>query len=63
VDEVFPLSDHADYPELLETVAQVQPRRVLTVHGYTREFAADLRRRGYEAWALAQDDQLELAGL
>lgn len=61
VDEVFPLSDHADYPELLETVEQVQPKRVLTVHGYTREFAADLRRRGYEAWALAQDDQLELA--
>ncbi len=60
VDEVFPLSDHADYTELLQTVEQVQPRRVLTVHGYTREFAADLRRRGYEAWALAQDDQLEL---
>lgn len=63
VDEIFPLSDHADYNELLQTVAQVQPKRVLTVHGYTREFAADLRRRGYEAWALAQDDQLELAVL
>lgn len=61
VDEVFPLSDHADYNELLQTVEQVKPKRVLTVHGYTREFAADLRRRGYEAWALAQDDQLELA--
>lgn len=61
VNEVFPLSDHADYHELLQTVEQVQPSRVLTVHGYTREFAADLRRRGYEAWALAQDDQLELA--
>ncbi|MFZ4595012.1 MAG: ATP-dependent DNA ligase [Verrucomicrobiaceae bacterium] len=63
VDEVFPLSDHADYQELLQTVEQVQPHRVLTVHGYTREFAADLRRRGFEAWALAQDDQLELAVL
>ncbi len=61
VDEVFPLSDHADYPELLQTVEMVQPRRVLTVHGYTREFAADLRRRGYEAWALGQNDQLELS--
>ncbi len=60
VDEVFPLSDHADYPELLQTVELVKPRRVLTVHGYTREFAADLRRRGYEAWALGLADQLEL---
>jgi DNA ligase-1 len=60
VDEVFPLSDHADYPELLATVEQVQPRRVLTVHGYTREFAADLRRLGYEAWTFAGEDQLEL---
>ncbi len=61
VDEVFPLSDHADYPELVQTVELVQPRRVLTVHGYTREFAADLRRRGYEAWALGLSDQLELS--
>jgi DNA ligase-1 len=60
VDAVFPLSDHADYPELLATVAEVQPRRVLTVHGYTREFAADLRRLGYEAWTFVGEDQLEL---
>ena len=60
VHEIFPLSDHADYPELLETVERVQPRRVLTVHGYTREFAANLRRRGYDARALGQTEQLEL---
>lgn len=60
VDEVFPLSDHADYPELLETVASVGPRRVYLVHGHTQAFAADLRARGYEAWTLEQADQLEL---
>jgi DNA ligase 1 len=60
VDEVFPLSDHADYPELLQCVEQVQPRLVYTVHGSTREFAQDLRSRGYEAWSLISDDQLEL---
>ena len=60
VDEVLPLSDHADYPELLQTVELVQPQCVYTVHGYTREFAADLRRRGHEAWALGMTDQLEL---
>ena len=59
VHQVFPLSDHADYAELLQTVETVQPRQVLTVHGYTREFAADLRRRGYDARALGQTEQLE----
>ncbi|WP_265595357.1 ATP-dependent DNA ligase [Verrucomicrobium sp. BvORR106] len=60
VDEVFPLSDHADYPELIQTVEQVQPRQVYTVHGYTSEFARDLRERGWEAWSLVSEDQLEL---
>jgi len=60
VDEIFPLSDHADYPELVETVQQVQPKRVYLVHGYTQEFAADLRARGYDARRLGRDDQLEL---
>jgi hypothetical protein len=41
-------------------VELVQPKRVLTVHGFAAEFAADLRRRGIEAWALAEDNQLEL---
>lgn len=61
VDEIFPLSDHADYPELIETVEAMKPRRVWLVHGYTREFAADLRTRGFEAWTLEAADQLELA--
>jgi Cft2 family RNA processing exonuclease len=59
-DEAFPLSDHADYDELLRYVELVQPKRVLTVHGFAAEFAADLRRRGIEAWALTQENQLEL---
>lgn len=61
VDEVFPLSDHADYPELLETVEIVKPKRVYLVHGYTQQFAADLRARGYEAWTLERADQMELS--
>jgi len=60
VDEIFPLSDHADYPELLETVETVKPKRVYLVHGYTQEFAADLRALGYEAWTLEKSDQMEL---
>ena len=60
-DAAFPLTDHADYPDLLRYVALVAPRRVFTLHGFAAPFAADLRRRGIEAWALSEDDQLELA--
>jgi len=60
-DAVFPLSDHADFNDLLAFVARVGPRRVLTVHGFAREFAQTLRRRGIDAWALGKDNQLELA--
>jgi DNA ligase-1 len=59
-DEAFALSDHADYPDLIRYVELVQPRRVLTLHGYAGAFAADLRARGIEAWALSEGNQLEL---
>lgn len=59
-DAVFPLSDHADYEELLTAVERVQPRRVLTLHGFAAEFAQDLRARGIEAYALNGPDQLDL---
>jgi DNA ligase-1 len=55
----FPLSDHADFGELLRFVELVQPRRVLTLHGFAVEFARTLRERGVEAWAIGQDNQLE----
>lgn len=59
VDAAFPISDHADYDELLAYVEAVNPRRVLTLHGFAREFARDLRSRGIEAWALGCPNQLE----
>ena len=59
-DACFPLSDHADYPDLLRYVELVQPRRVLTLHGYAAAFARDLRARGVEAWALTEENQMEL---
>lgn len=61
VDAAFPLSDHAGYDDLLRYVAMVNPKRVLTTHGFAREFARDLRARGIEAWSLDGEDQLELA--
>jgi DNA ligase 1 len=60
VDAAFPLSDHADYDDLLRYVDLVQPKRVLTLHGFAAEFARDLRDRGVEAWALSEENQMEL---
>lgn len=59
-DAAFAWSDHADYPDLLHYVELVEPKRVLTLHGFAAAFAADLRARGVEAWALSQENQLEL---
>ncbi|HEX8898865.1 MAG TPA: ATP-dependent DNA ligase [Chthoniobacterales bacterium] len=60
VDAAFPLSDHADYTDLIRYVELVQPERVLTLHGFAAEFARDLRERGIEAWALSEENQMEL---
>jgi DNA ligase 1 len=60
-DAAYPLSDHADYPDLIRYVELIQPKRVLTVHGFASEFAEDLRRRGIEAWSLGEDNQLEFS--
>jgi Cft2 family RNA processing exonuclease len=47
-EAAFPLSDHADYDELIALVRRVAPRRVFTLHG-PRSFATRLRRLGYDA--------------
>ena len=60
VDAAFPLSDHADYDDLIRYVGLVRPRRVFTLHGFAAEFASDLRMRGTEAWALTEENQMEL---
>lgn len=59
-DAAFPLSDHADFPDLVEFVRRVAPRHVFTLHGYAADFAAHLRTLGYGAFALSEGDQLEL---
>lgn len=48
-DTAFPLSDHADYDDLLEYVRRTGATRVYTMHGFAEEFARDLRREGL--WA------------
>ncbi len=59
-DAAFPISDHADFPELLEFVTRVAPKRVFTHHGFAADFAWTLRDLGYDARALDGPEQLTL---
>src|SRR5436305_14591575 len=61
VDAAFPLSDHADYTDLVRYVELVKPERVLTLHGFAAEFARDLRERGVEAWAVREENEMALS--
>ena len=53
VDRGFVLSDHADWPGLLEAIAASGASRVLVTHGYTAVLARYLRENGREAYELA----------
>jgi Cft2 family RNA processing exonuclease len=59
VDEALPLSDHADFPGLIEYVRRVNPKKIFTTHG-PADFARHLRALGYNAELLAPRVQGEL---
>jgi DNA ligase-1 len=59
-DAAFPLSDHADFPDLVEFVRRVAPQKVYTLHGFAADFAATLRELGFDAQALSEDEQMTL---
>jgi DNA ligase-1 len=59
-DAAFVLSDHADFPDLIELVKRVRPRKVYTLHGFAAEFAQTLRGLGFDAQALSEDEQMTL---
>jgi putative mRNA 3-end processing factor len=49
VDRGIVLSDHADWPALLTTIADVGAARVLTTHGYPEPLARYLREQGIDS--------------
>jgi Cft2 family RNA processing exonuclease len=51
VDHALPLSDHADYDDLIETVRLVEPREIFCTHG-PAEFADHLCDLGFNAYPL-----------
>ena len=52
VDRGFALSDHADWPALLDTVRETGAERVLVTHGYAVPLSQRLRELGFQAEAL-----------
>ncbi len=52
VDRGFVISDHADWPALLDTIAATGARRVVTTHGYADVLARHLREQGLDAASL-----------
>ncbi len=59
-DEAIPLSDHADFTQLLTYVEQSRAKQVYTVHGFCQPLADELRARGIRAVPLDRGHQLEL---
>jgi Cft2 family RNA processing exonuclease len=52
VDLVLPLSDHADFDELVRLATESGAKRIITMHGLAK-FAATLREMGLDAEHLA----------
>ncbi len=57
-DRAFPLSDHADYKQLMRYVSEAEPKMVFTEHGYARELARRITRKtGIPARPLSEKGQ------
>ncbi len=48
----IPLSDHSDFPSLVEFVRETSPRLVYTVYGFSERLTRHLRRLGFKAYAI-----------
>ncbi len=55
VDQGFALSDHADWPGLLQTIEATGARRVFVTHGGVAPLVRYLREKGYDAAAIEAD--------
>jgi putative mRNA 3-end processing factor len=60
VDAAFPLSDCADYEDLVNFILATGTPEVYLSSGYIDEFSADLRARGLRVYSLLKPEQLSL---
>ncbi|MBN1385753.1 hypothetical protein JW968_02120 [Candidatus Woesearchaeota archaeon] len=59
IDKAFVLSNHCDFPSLMEFVRKCGPDRVMTHHGFNVDLAYEIRKRlGIEAEPLLEDQKL-----
>ena len=49
IDKGFVLSDHCDWPGLLESIQETGAEKIICTHGYTDIFSKYLREQGYDA--------------
>lgn len=59
VDHSYPISDHADYNELLEICKKSNPNQIYTIYGHTTRFAAELIKHGFNAIPLSKQTLLD----
>jgi putative mRNA 3-end processing factor len=59
-DVAFPLSDHADFPQLVEYAKKTGANEVLTHHGFAEDLAKALQAEGIDARPVGTIKQLEL---
>lgn len=57
-DEAIPLSDHADFSELIEYVKKAKPEKIYTVHGFS-EFVKFLKENGFDAESVKEKSTIE----
>jgi putative mRNA 3-end processing factor len=58
LDYTFPMSDHCDYKDLVQVVRKCNPKKVYTFHGFTIDFAKNLRKLGFDADPLLGKHQI-----
>lgn len=61
-DMAFPVSDHADFPSLIDFAKRTGAREVVTLFGFAEELAAGLRKEGVFARAVSERLQLDFFG-
>jgi Cft2 family RNA processing exonuclease len=58
VNEAIPLSDHADFSELMEYARKAKPEKIYTVHGFP-EFVYYLKEAGFDAEPLKESTKVK----
>lgn len=62
VDEAFPLSDHADFPQILEYIGIARPKEIICNHGNEDRLSRELRTRGWNARPIKEALQARITG-